>query len=140
MTERDRERLAGVHPRLITIVERVLAIMELAGHPMRVISGVRTEKQQQALYAQGRTAPGAIVTYLDGVTKRSNHQTQPTTGFGHAVDCAFVDNPDTPFNEMWDERQPWQLYGQAGEVLGCTWGGRWKMRDFPHLELPEAPS
>ena len=138
MTDRDRQRVEGVHPRLVTIIERVLAIMETAGHPMRVISGVRTTAQQQALYAQGRTTPGAIVTYLDGVTKRSHHQAHLATGLGHAVDCAFIDNPDTPHNETWDERQPWELYGVAGETFGLIWGGRWRRPvDKPHLELRE---
>ncbi len=29
----------------------------------------------------------------------------------------------------------YQLYGQVAESLGLTWGGRWKMMDFGHIEL-----
>lgn len=53
-------------------------------------SGVRTTKEQQALYAQGRTTKGAVVTKVDGVKKKSNHQVK-ADGFGHAVDfCPFI--------------------------------------------------
>lgn len=136
MTERDEQRLRGVHPRLKAAVVKILNVMEAAGHPMVVISGVRTEEEQQRLYAQGRTAPGAIVTNLDGITKRSNHQVRKSSGFGHAVDCAFLDDPDTPHNETWDEKKPWELYGVCAETLGLAWGGRWKKPvDKPHIEL-----
>jgi peptidoglycan L-alanyl-D-glutamate endopeptidase CwlK len=135
MTETDMQRLEGVHPRLRAALTQIFAVMATLGHPMRVISGLRTDAEQAALYAQGRTSPGAIVTYRDGSTKRSEHQAHGD-GLGHAVDCAFLDDPDTPTVETWDERKPWELYGVLGETLGLAWGGRWRRPiDKPHLEL-----
>jgi peptidoglycan L-alanyl-D-glutamate endopeptidase CwlK len=95
MTPRDEQRLAGVHPTLIAKITTILTHMSLIGHPMFVVMGVRTVAEQQAIYAQGRTKPGAIVTMKDGVVHRSNHQPH-ADGFGHAVDCAFLNTPD-PF-------------------------------------------
>lgn len=132
---RDQQRLAGVHPYLGRRVLRVLDAMRVLGFPMFIVSGVRSDVEQQRLYAQGRTSPGAIVTHIDGVRKKSMHQRQ-TTGYGHAVDLAFVDDVATPKVETWDPKQPWSVYGEMAEAFGLTWGGRWKtLIDLPHCEL-----
>ena len=129
-------RLAGVHPALRARVEWIIQAMAVLGVRMMVTSGVRTDAEQQALYAQGRTTPGAIVTQLDGGMRRSNHQTRlagPHAGYGCAVDMAFVGPDGRP---SWDEDQPWLLYGRMATALGLTWGGDWKtFKDKPHIEL-----
>lgn len=135
LTERDRRRLEGVHPELVARVGKILDAMRALGFPMLVIAGVRSLEQQQQLFAQGRTAPGARVTNADGVRSKSNHQVK-ADGFGHAVDCAFVDDPTTATIETWDPRQPWDVYGAMARALGLTWGGDWKtIIDRPHVEL-----
>lgn len=119
-------KLEGVKPELVEKVGRLLDAMAILGHPMRVTDGNRTVEQQQALYAQGRTKPGKIVTYADGVVKKSNHQG------GRAVDCCF-DDP-APYAE----KHPWALFGLAAEALGLKWGGRFqKLVDRPHVELED---
>lgn len=126
-------KLDGVHPTLVTRIGTVLAAMQILGFPMRVVQGVRTQTQQQALFAQGRTAPGKIVTKADGVIHKSNHQPK-ADGFGYAVDCAFV-GPDP-----WGETQPWKAYGACCEAVGLKWGGgtaflKAGINDRPHAEL-----
>lgn len=128
MTERDQQRLVGVHPQLRVAIQAVF--LQLNVTPLFVVEGVRTTAQQQALWAKGRTLPGPIVTYKDGVIHRSNHQVHQD-GLGHAIDCAFIGA--TPFAETW----PWEAYGLALETQGLVWGGRWKMLDRPHAELPD---
>ncbi len=131
---RDRQRLDGVHPALVAKLETVFAAMRAAGHVMFVVQGVRTVDQQKALYAQGRTAPGHIVTMKDGVMHRSNHQPW-ADGLGHAVDCAFLGAD--PFSLA----QPWETYGQLVEAQGLVWGGRWTTpHDLPHAELRAIPA
>ena len=95
---------------------------------MMVVSGCRTVSEQQSLYAQGRTAPGRIVTYADGALKKSNHQS------GRAADCCFVVGQQQP---SWTG--PWDDYGAAAEAYGLNWGGRWKKPDRPHVELRPLP-
>lgn len=123
-TARDLERLQGVHPLLVAKVQALLDKF-----PLFVVMGVRTVQEQQHLYAQGRTAPGPIVTYKDGVVHRSNHQPHQD-GLGHAVDLAWIGGD--PFSP----KLPWDAYGAAAEAAGLVWGGRWKMADRPHIELP----
>jgi peptidoglycan LD-endopeptidase CwlK len=120
---RDLQRLQGVHPKLAAIITQILNEL-----PMFVAQGVRTVAQQQALYAQGRTAPGHIVTYKDGINYRSNHQPHPD-GLGYAVDLAWLGAE--PFSDI----APWGSYGEKVESAGLIWGGRWKMVDRPHAEL-----
>ena len=130
MTARDEARLVGVHPALVDKLRLILADMDGAHSPMFVVQGVRTDEQQEALYAQGRTEVGEIVTYKDGVTTRSNHQVHDD-GLGYAVDCAFVDVK--PFDPL----HPWGHYGTLVEAAGLKWGGHFLgFADLPHAELP----
>ncbi len=132
----DELRLIGVHPELVLKLMKIFAAMALMGHPMFVVSGVRSDEEQKRLYQLGRTKPGNVVTNIDGITKRSNHQVNKLTNYGHAVDCAFINDPNTPIDETWDLKQPWSLYGELAETTGLTWGGRWKtLVDLPHIEL-----
>lgn len=114
----------GIDPNVWTKVLAVLRRMDDLGHPMIVTDGFRTTEQQQTLYAQGRTSPGKIVTYADGVVNKSNHQS------GRAVDCCFL----VDGKPSWDERLPWSLYGRIAKENGLKWGGDWKKPDKPHIE------
>jgi peptidoglycan L-alanyl-D-glutamate endopeptidase CwlK len=79
---RSLSRLTGVHPRLVAVVKRAIA---LSDQDFLVLEGVRTPERQKELYAQGRTKPGQKVTW----TLTSNHFKQ-ADGYGHAVDlCPF---------------------------------------------------
>jgi peptidoglycan L-alanyl-D-glutamate endopeptidase CwlK len=122
--------LAGLHPDLIAKLNALMVLMDKAGAPMFVVQGLRTVEQQQALYAQGRTTKGPIVTNCDGVKVKSNHQAQ-ADGFGHAADCAFKGA------EPFSEHHPWATYGSAAKMLGLIWGGNFStLVDRPHVELP----
>jgi len=117
-------RLSTVVPALARRVRRVMMALALLGHPVRITQARRTTEEQQALYAQGRTAPGAKVTNADGVRRRSLHQD------GRAVDVVWL----TPGGGV-DWSGPWELYGLACEAVALEWGGRWRSPvDRPHCE------
>ncbi len=120
-----------LHPRLRAALPKILAAMSAAGFPMTVTETERMEEEQLALYAKGRTASGCIVTYCDGVIKKSHHQKSEDT-FVHAVDCTSLVN-NVP---SWDLRNPWKVYGALAEAYGLTWGGNWQsLHDLPHIEV-----
>lgn len=79
------ERLQQVHPDLQTLFNEVILHRDCS-----IVSGLRTQEEQQALYAKGRDGNGEIVTHKDGIDKRSKHQD------GLAVDVV-------PWPEKWDE-------------------------------------
>lgn len=126
------DKLQGLHPSLISKANQVISAMTALGFPMVVVQGVRTTEQQQALFAQGRTVPGHIVTNCDGVKIKSNHQLK-ADGFGHAVDVAFKVLGQVSF----DIKLPWKAYGECGKAIGLVWGGDFStIKDLDHLELP----
>jgi len=121
VSSRDADRLATLAPAFAATVRRVLQVMALCGHPMFVVSARRSDAEQRALYAQGRTVPGRIVTHCDGAQRRSKHQD------GLAVDCAWVGE------DIWNG--PWELYAHVAEGLGLVAGAHFEgFSDRPHLE------
>lgn len=63
----NEQRLALVHP---YVAEKAASFMGMCEHHLDIvvfiIAGIRTFEEQDALYAQGRTKPGAIVTWVKG--------------------------------------------------------------------------
>lgn len=89
-------------------------------------SGLRSLEQQAALYAQGRTSPGLIVTKAPPGLSAHN--------WGLAVDFAYFD-PSFQGQEPWDKAD-WDFYGKTVQSIpGLDWGGIWKFPDKPHAEL-----
>lgn len=94
---------------------------------MRVTDGFRSFQDQDALYAQGRTAPGNRVTGARGGQSWHN--------YGLGVDATFMDQNGTPHWQTTGEYADlWDRYGELGEQNGLTWGGNWNTPDRPHLE------
>ena len=123
-SQKSKDKLSTVHEDLQKLFNEVIQHFDCT-----ITSGLRTLEEQQALYAQGRTKPGAIVTNVDGELNKSNHQS------GNAVDVV-------PYPEMWSDEDKLREFG--GFVLGVAamlnieieWGGRWKqIVDMPHYQI-----
>ena len=96
------------------------------GIAINIISGTRTYAEQDALYAQGRTAAGDIVTNARG--GYSNHN------FGIAFDIGVFSG-----NRYLPESPLYKAVGALGMELGLEWGGNWKtIVDQPHFQLRPA--
>ena len=110
-------------PELEVITARFLHKCTLAGYNLKITSGSRSMEEQQALYNQGRTTAGKIIT--NAKPGKSKHN------FGKAFDVAFVGK--TPYPKNFD----WTLIGEIGESVGLKWGGRWKGKkvDLLHFEI-----
>ena len=115
--KRSIERLQGVHPDLVRVVERAI---DLTPVDFTVLEGLRSPERQKILVASGASQ-----------TLNSRHIT------GHAVDLgAWVDN-----QVDWS----WPLYHQIANAMKAAatelgipivWGGDWKkFPDGPHFEL-----
>lgn len=130
---RSASVIADLAPELQVPATRLLRHSYEAGIPLVVASGKRTGAAQKALYAQGRTSPGAVVTNVRPGS--SLHET------GRAFDVAPLD-PLAP-GGMGDVVIPWptdpvfwRIIGAIGEDLGLVWGGRFPVPDYPHFEAP----
>lgn len=130
------QRLEGLDPRLVAVVKRAI---QLSKQDFLVVEGVRSPARQAELYAQGRTKPGNVVTWV----RVSNHFTDAKTGLGSAVDLC-------PFPVDWNDPSKFlairaAMYQAADELdVALRWGGDWdcdcKFRekgetDLPHFEL-----
>ena len=138
-------KLAGVHPKLVACVQTAA---QTCKQPFQVVQGLRTAAQQAALYAQGRSAPGKIVTWVTV----SNHQAK-ADGFGHAVDLAALD-PTKPGGIDWQSTEDYDtikdaMFAAATQVgLTLRWGADWNMNgvarehgetDQDHFEIHSIP-
>lgn len=110
------------------VKEKVLKIIEKAyseGIYVLVTDGYRSKAEQDALYAQGRTKPGKIVTNAKG--GQSNHN------FGIAVDFCLTNEAGTIAN--YTVNSDWRRVAAIAKSMGFAWGGDWKgFVDNPHLE------
>ena len=87
---------------------------------------LRTKERQQELYAQGRTKPWKIVTYIDWVNQISDHQ------LWNAIDIAFRGSVLYPKdNIVWDN-----LATLAWELGMKSWWKEWKW-DKPHFWIDD---
>jgi peptidoglycan LD-endopeptidase CwlK len=121
------ERLAEVHPELSRRVQQLASMLSF---DIRVTQGLRTYPQQNALYAQGRTTPGNVVTNAKGGQSAHN--------FGYAVDVV-------PYIEGiidWSGKDAkWQEILMKAPSCGLAEGATWRtFPDEPHLYLEECPA
>lgn len=124
---RTEKTLSTLHPKMQEKMRQFLTIaspvLEEKGVVAKVISGLRSYDEQDALYAQGRTKPGRIVT--NARAGYSNHN------FGTAADLGlFKGEKYLPESYLYDE------LGPIGKSVGLEWGGDWKFQDLPHYQFP----
>lgn len=133
-SQRSLQSLKGVHPFMVHIMCEAIRDTPV---DFTITSGLRSKAEQQALYAQGRTKPGKIVTNADGVKNKSNHQAKED-GFGYAVDLypyvGFVDVEDKANNLTKIASHIKATAKKLGYEI--RWGGDFKsIVDRPHFEL-----
>lgn len=89
-----------------------------------LFEGYRSSDRQEALYDQGRSEPGDIVT---------NTPIPGYHGFGIAADCVWYDNSGNP---RWDGPDDlWEVYFHCAALQRLDVGGRWhSFKDSPHVQ------
>jgi peptidoglycan L-alanyl-D-glutamate endopeptidase CwlK len=140
MDEITLKRIELLHPELRTEAQRIYReiCQALTGKARcRFAYTLRTWAEQDALYAQGRTASGNIVTNARAGDSAHN--------YGLAIDIVeLVDTDgDGKFEKaVWDEKTDFDGDGNSDwmEVVsifkkyGWEWGGDWHFKDPPHFQ------
>ena len=128
-------KLTDLHPLMQPMVTRLLAGARAAGIDLLVTCTYRSNAEQAALYAIGRTKPGRIVT--NAKPGRSNHN---TTQNGKPAALAVDVVPLRDGKPVWSASDPvWKKVGEIGEKVGLEWAGRWKtFREYPHFQHSDA--
>lgn len=126
--------IKDLHPTLQKLADKLIIECEKQGIKIKIGECLRTVKEQDELYAKGRTKSGIIVTNARGYLYSSMHQWGVAFDFyidmdvdkdGKVSDDAFNNNTKL-FNRV----------GKIGKSIGLEWGGDWKsIHDLPHFQL-----
>ncbi len=123
----------GLHPEVAEKADLVRQIAAEQGILIRYTDGYRSFEQQDAIYNQGRTDEGPVVTNARGGESYHN--------YGLAIDFVLTDHygnahwsldRDVNGNGVSD----WADVGNIAKSIGFSWGGDWaSLPDYPHLQL-----
>jgi len=103
--------------------EAFIAAAKAKGIDLLVTSTCRDSESQDALYAQGRTTPGNIVTRAKAGQSWHNWR------------CALDVVPLVNGKAIWDDQAIWQQVGEIGKACGLEWAGDWKtFKEYPHFQ------
>lgn len=128
----SKKRLATADKKLQDVLNEAIKHYDFT-----ILYGHRTKEEQFELYRQGRELVGGVwvktgktVTNLDGKMKLSQHNYLPS----RAVDVA-------PYPIDWNDIKRFEdmakvILDSANKLgIKITWGGKWKMKDYPHFEI-----
>ena len=118
----NSRKIEDLHPHVASLCRKFIERCKEAGVDVLVTSTYRDHESQNALYAQGRTAPGKIVTKAKGGQSFHNHK------------VAFDVVPLVNGKAIWNDEGLWRKIGQIGQEVGLEWGGNWKFQDKPHFQ------
>jgi peptidoglycan L-alanyl-D-glutamate endopeptidase CwlK len=126
MDQRSLNNLNTLHPKFrqsaIDAWTEAQAAMP-ANVQIIVVQGLRTFEESDKLYAQGRTAPGAVVTKAKAGQSYHN--------YGLAFDFAMITNG----RDDYAVGPNWMKVVSIMKTAGMTWGGNFaNFPDNPHFE------
>jgi peptidoglycan L-alanyl-D-glutamate endopeptidase CwlK len=131
--EKTIERIALMHPKLREESRDIYYEISaaLTGKAFcRFTHTLRTFAEQDAIYAQGRTTKGPIVSMAKAGLSPHN--------YGLAIDIVLIDNKkaswDTKKDFDGDGKADWMEVVTIFKQFGWTWGGDWRFKDAPHFE------
>lgn len=129
-----QNRITLLHPKLraevTDLINQANAALSKHSH-VRIVQGLRTIAEQDALYAQGRSKPGKKVTNAKGGQSLHN--------YGVAIDfCLIIDDKEVSWDlkKDWDGDKiaDWMEVVSVFRKAGWEWGGTWKFTDNPHFQ------
>lgn len=132
----SEEKIKTLHPilrdEIRVLIDKINTCTLTGVAKVRIAQGLRTFAEQDALYAQGRTKPGKIVTKAKGGQSIHN--------YGLAIDIVLIINGkeaswDTKKDFDKDQQSDWMEVVTEFKRAGWIWGGDWRtFKDMPHFE------
>ncbi|WP_370678408.1 M15 family metallopeptidase [Comamonas sp. GB3 AK4-5] len=107
-----------------------LAGCERAGLDVLIYCTLRSNEEQAALYAQGRSTRGQVITNARPGDSLHNPDAK---GFAWAFDAV----PTRGGKALWNDDDALKQMGAIGESVGLEWAGRWRgaLRERVHFQL-----
>lgn len=115
--------LNELNPKVKVKIEAFIASCKKAGIDVLITSTYRDGESQNALYAQGRTKAGKIVTNAKAGDSWHNWR------------CAVDFVPIVNGKAAWNDTALFTKCGEIAESCGLEWAGRWKrFKELAHLQ------
>lgn len=133
MADRD---LKDLNPKLQVLCQQWIGECHAQEINVFLTETYRSEEDQDADYAKGRTSPGHIITNAQGGESPHNCTLEDGTPSSQAFDFG-IKGPDGILD--WNPQDSaWQTAIAIGIKLGLTSGSTWhSIKDYPHMELPD---
>ena len=110
-------------PKIQRMTEQLIVDCKTQGINLIITATYRSDREQNLLYAQGRTMRGNVVTNAKAGESMHNYKV--------AID--FVPTKDGV--PIWSDKALFLKVGEIAEKIGFEWGGLWKsFLDLPHLQ------
>ena len=109
----NSRKISDLHPIVKEQCRHFIEACAVQGVDVIITSTLRDNEAQAALYSQGRSRSGPIVTHAKPGTSAHN--------YGLAFDFVPVVNGKAD----WQNTATFQLGGKIAESLGLEWAGRW---------------
>lgn len=136
---RDRDP-NHLHPDIRPLYDQLIAWATDNALTVKPIAIWGSPEVQDALYAQGRTAPGKIVTFESGNNSKHCFMLNGLPA-SKAFDLGVFDENGVYCPNGNDSRYTalgtqWEAMALANHGLGLVWGGIWKtLKDCDHFEI-----
>lgn len=123
----NSRQIEDLLPQVQTLAKTFIERCKEAGIDLLIISTYRDNESQAVLFAQGRTAPGKIVTNARAGQSFHNYR------------VAFDIVPLVNGKPVWDTTNEngvlWKKLGAIGKECGLEWAGEWRtFKEFPHFQ------
>ena len=120
----NSRKLEDLHPKVKTLCEDFINACGKQGIDILITSTYRDAESQNALYAQGRTVSGKIVT--NAKAGQSFHNWRVAFDF-----CPLVNGKPN-----WTDVALYTKCGEIAEQVGLEWAGRWvKFKELAHCQF-----
>lgn len=124
----NSRKIDDLHPKVAVMCKKFIAECNKQDIDIIITSTYRDSESQTALYAQGRTKPGSIVTNAKAGQSFHNWKC--------AFDVVPMRNGKPVWGTMGKDLELWNKVGAIGESVGLEWAGRWKrFKEFPHFQF-----
>ena len=119
----NSRKIEDLHPYVAKLCRAFVAACKKDGIDILITSTWRDNESQNALFAQGRTKPGKIVTNARGGSSFHNYK------------LAFDFVPIVNGKAQWNDVRTFKRAGEIGKQVGLDWAGDWKnFKEFAHLQ------
>lgn len=120
----NSRNITDLNPKVANLAREFIDTCATQNIQILITSTFRDIESQQALYAQGRTRPGNIVTHAKGGQSWHNYR------------CAFDFVPIVNGKAQWEDTATFEHCGKIAESLGLECAGRWNgtMKELAHCQ------